>query len=256
MACPKGAFVCRSALFDGSSACARAGFGSSSFVGSSRPFQSNRPASYPYAATTALNDVVPGSDGFCGGSYLCTSGVGYDGATGLGSPKRAAAFSAAPSSPPPTVPSAPLGAGAVATRLSATSVSDHGLIDGVAYYYVVEAVNSVAPSPSWNEASATPVLTTGLGPPLHLVAVRGTRRRAALPWSVATNNGASPITGYRVYRGLAPDTETLCTTASRATATCVAADTSTHRATYYYQVVRVGPLSNRRLLWPLDCSHD
>ncbi len=36
--------------------------------------------------TGALDDVVSGSNGSCGGSYLCTAGVGYDGPTGLGSP--------------------------------------------------------------------------------------------------------------------------------------------------------------------------
>jgi hypothetical protein len=36
--------------------------------------------------TGVLDDVVSGSDGSCGGSYLCTAGSGYDGPTGLGSP--------------------------------------------------------------------------------------------------------------------------------------------------------------------------
>ena len=34
----------------------------------------------------ALNDVTTGSNGSCGGSYLCTAGSGYDGPTGLGTP--------------------------------------------------------------------------------------------------------------------------------------------------------------------------
>jgi hypothetical protein len=36
--------------------------------------------------TGALDDVVSGSNGSCGGTYLCTAGTGYDGPTGLGSP--------------------------------------------------------------------------------------------------------------------------------------------------------------------------
>ena len=36
--------------------------------------------------TGVLDDVVSGSNGSCGGSYLCTAGPGYDGPTGLGSP--------------------------------------------------------------------------------------------------------------------------------------------------------------------------
>jgi subtilase family serine protease len=48
--------------------------------------------STPYAHTNALNDVVGGSNGSCGGSYLCTAGAGYDGPTGLGTPSGATAF--------------------------------------------------------------------------------------------------------------------------------------------------------------------
>ncbi|MET8623869.1 S53 family peptidase [Kitasatospora sp. NPDC004669] len=43
-------------------------------------------ASYPYARPRAFNDIVTGSNGSCGGSYLCTALPGYDGPTGLGTP--------------------------------------------------------------------------------------------------------------------------------------------------------------------------
>ncbi len=49
-------------------------------------------ASYPYAHSGGLFDVVSGSNGNCGGSYLCTAGIGYDGPTGLGAPSGVAAF--------------------------------------------------------------------------------------------------------------------------------------------------------------------
>jgi subtilase family serine protease len=48
--------------------------------------------SYPYAHTSSLFDVTSGSNGSCGGSYLCTAGSGYDGPTGLGTPNGAGAF--------------------------------------------------------------------------------------------------------------------------------------------------------------------
>ncbi|HEX3778874.1 MAG TPA: S53 family peptidase [Pseudonocardiaceae bacterium] len=48
--------------------------------------------SYPYSHTSALNDVTSGSNGSCGGSYLCTAGTGYDGPTGLGTPNGTGAF--------------------------------------------------------------------------------------------------------------------------------------------------------------------
>jgi subtilase family serine protease len=48
--------------------------------------------SYPYAHAGSLFDVTSGSNGSCGGSYLCTSGAGYDGPTGLGTPNGTGGF--------------------------------------------------------------------------------------------------------------------------------------------------------------------
>ncbi|GAC1378218.1 MAG: peptidase S8 [Ktedonobacteraceae bacterium] len=48
--------------------------------------------SYPYSHTSSLNDVTSGSNGSCGGSYLCTAGPGYDGPTGLGTPNGTGGF--------------------------------------------------------------------------------------------------------------------------------------------------------------------
>jgi subtilase family serine protease len=48
--------------------------------------------SYPYGHVSALFDVTSGSNGSCGGSYLCTGGPGYDGPTGLGTPNGTGAF--------------------------------------------------------------------------------------------------------------------------------------------------------------------
>jgi subtilase family serine protease len=59
------------------------------------------PGAYLYAHASQLNDVTAGSpvtstaggaNGFCGGSYLCTPGPGYDGPTGLGAPDGIGAF--------------------------------------------------------------------------------------------------------------------------------------------------------------------
>ena len=47
----------------------------------------------PYAHTSALFDVTSGNNGKqCKGTYFCTSVVGYDGPTGLGTPNGATAF--------------------------------------------------------------------------------------------------------------------------------------------------------------------
>jgi subtilase family serine protease len=53
-------------------------------------------ASLTYASAlygpSSLFDVTTGSNGSCGGSYLCTAGAGYDGPTGNGTPNGTSAF--------------------------------------------------------------------------------------------------------------------------------------------------------------------
>ncbi|GHO62766.1 peptidase S8 [Ktedonobacter sp. SOSP1-52] len=49
-------------------------------------------ASSLYSHTGSLYDVTSGSNGSCGGSYLCTATTGYDGPTGLGTPNGTGAF--------------------------------------------------------------------------------------------------------------------------------------------------------------------
>jgi subtilase family serine protease len=49
-------------------------------------------ANLPYSHPSSLFDVSGGSNGSCGGTYLCTSVAGYDGPTGLGTPNGAGAF--------------------------------------------------------------------------------------------------------------------------------------------------------------------
>lgn len=45
--------------------------------------------SYPYDHPSWFFDVTSGSNGSCGGSYLCTAVPGYDGPTGIGTPNGA-----------------------------------------------------------------------------------------------------------------------------------------------------------------------
>ncbi|MEP6798627.1 MAG: S53 family peptidase [Lapillicoccus sp.] len=49
-------------------------------------------AQYAYTHRSGLKDVVGGRNGFCGGDYLCTAKKGYDGPTGLGSPRGLSAL--------------------------------------------------------------------------------------------------------------------------------------------------------------------
>jgi N-acetylneuraminic acid mutarotase len=68
----------------------------STFALAGTPVAGTYPSSYPYAATSALNDVTSGSNGTCSPAYLCTAGPGYDGPTGLGTPNGVSAFTTGP----------------------------------------------------------------------------------------------------------------------------------------------------------------
>jgi len=50
------------------------------------------PAAHLYRSPASLFDVTSGSDGTCGGSYLCIAAAGYDGPTGNGTPNGVQAF--------------------------------------------------------------------------------------------------------------------------------------------------------------------
>jgi N-acetylneuraminic acid mutarotase len=54
------------------------------------------PNTYPYAASTGLNDVIGGTNGSCTVGYACNAVKGYDGPTGLGTPDGLAAFRTGP----------------------------------------------------------------------------------------------------------------------------------------------------------------
>jgi subtilase family serine protease len=49
-------------------------------------------ARYIYEHSSGLADVVGGSNGYCGEDYLCTGVEGYDGPTGLGTPRGTSAL--------------------------------------------------------------------------------------------------------------------------------------------------------------------
>jgi subtilase family serine protease len=55
------------------------------------PAAGSYPASFPYSSASSLFDVTSGSNGSCG-SPICSSGTGWDGPTGLGTPNGVAAF--------------------------------------------------------------------------------------------------------------------------------------------------------------------
>jgi hypothetical protein len=82
---------------------------------------------YLYSHTVGLNDVTSGSNGSCGGSALCTSRVGWDGPTGLGTPDGINAFG---TGGPPIISAVVPAAGPVAGGQTVT-VEGNGFAPGM-----------------------------------------------------------------------------------------------------------------------------
>ena len=80
------------------------------FALAGKPTAGTYPVSYLYSQSDQLNDIVGGSTGSCGGSYLCTAVAGYDGPTGLGTPDGPGALTS------PVVPGAPSSVAATADK--------------------------------------------------------------------------------------------------------------------------------------------
>ncbi|MGW4486557.1 carboxypeptidase regulatory-like domain-containing protein [Amycolatopsis sp. NPDC004368] len=56
------------------------------------PAAGTYPNALPYRAGATFNDVTEGANGTCAPAYLCTAGPGFDGPTGLGTPRGISAF--------------------------------------------------------------------------------------------------------------------------------------------------------------------
>ena len=185
------------------------------------PTPGTYPASYLYAQTGQLNDVTSGSNGSCGGTYLCTGAIAYDGPTGLGTPNGPGAFTS------PVLPSAPTAVSGVAgntsvavswhasagnghpitgytvtstpggltcTTSGALSCAVSGLSNGTSYTFKVTATNSVGTGAA-SAPSAAVIPATVPNPP---TGVAGTPAdgAVALTWSAPASNGGRAITGY------------------------------------------------------------
>jgi hypothetical protein len=97
----------------------------------------------------------------------------------------------------------------LATLGTATSYTDAGLGNGTTYYYKLAASNTVGDSSQSAERSSTPF---GKAASPALGSATGGNARITLTWSAPSDNGGSPLTGYKLYRSTSSGAETLLTT--------------------------------------------
>ncbi len=133
--------------------------------------------------------------------------------------------------------------------------NDTGLNNGQIYYYRVRAVNALGAGPNSSEVSATPSQTATVpSAPQSLTAI-ASNAQVVLSWNAPSDNGGSPITNYRVYRGTTPGGETLLITLGDL---LTYTDTGlTNGQTYYYtgsalNSVGEGPRSNEASATPAN----
>jgi hypothetical protein len=188
------------------------------------PAVSTYPAAYPYVRG-GLTDVVGGSNGSCGGSYLCTGVAGYDGPTGLGTPNGTSALTFAAPGAPRSVTGTP-GNGAVAvswlppassggapiTGYTATAdpggarctwtsgpleCTVSGLDNGTVYTFTVTATNAAGVGPA-SDPSTSVVPGPLPGSPTSVVVKPAAPTYGALSvtWAAPSDDGGSPITAY------------------------------------------------------------
>jgi fibronectin type 3 domain-containing protein len=86
----------------------------------------------------------------------------------------------------------------VTTVGNVSSYTDLGLKNGQPYYYVVAAVNEIGDGPPSNEVSATPATIPTA--PRNLQAIPGDRV-VTIQWAGPQNDGGSPVTNFKIYRG-------------------------------------------------------
>jgi len=243
------------------------------------PGPGSYPASYLYADPDDLNDVTSGNNDVtyhtCTVTYLCNGVAGYDGPTGLGTPKGTHAFTAPPVTTVPGKPTnlvataadatagltwtAPSDGGSTITSYAVTETEQNlgvvpcaatgatactvsGLTNGTEYAFTVHAANAKGSGPeSASSNNVTPTAPTVPGKPTGVTATPAVAS-ASVTWAAAPPGG-SAITGYTATSD--PDGKTCTTTGAL---TCVV-DSLTNGQPYTFtvtagNVVGTGPASD------------
>src|SRR2546426_359209 len=95
------------------------------------------------------------------------------------------------------------------TGSTATTYSNTGLAPSTTYTYRVFAITPLVTSSPSNTASATTFsVIQSPQPPTGLTATAASSSQISLSWTAPTDNGGSPITGYKIYRFTSSGTDT------------------------------------------------
>jgi len=120
-----------------------------------------------------------------------------------------------------------------------TSYSRTSLTTGTSYTYKVSAINSVGPSTTSNEASATPTPTSSItlpSPPTNLSATKVSQTQVNLSWNAPSDNGGSAITGYKIEEKVGTGSFTVIVANTGNTNTSYSRTGLTAGLTYTYKV--------------------
>ena len=216
--------------------------------------------SYPYSNASAFNDVTSGSNGTCSTPYFCTGEVGYDGPTGIGTPKGTTiAIPPSPPSPPTGVSASDgiftdkvqvswtaantaasyqvyrntsnssTGATQIGTP-TGTSYDDTTATAGTTYYYFVKACNTVGCS-DFSSSDSGFRSTGGPTPPTVTASDGDYTDKVRVSWTSSTG-----ATYYRVYRNTSSSSSAATQIQGAATASPYDDTSATPTTTYYYFV--------------------
>ena len=133
--------------------------------------------STPYAHTSSLHDVTSGSNGSCGGSYLCTAKSGFDGPTGLGTPNGLGAFTVGAPAPDFTIGATP-STQTVTSGTPASYTVSIGALNGFTGSVTLSATGAPAtfsPASIQTSGGSTMTVNTGsLAPGTYPMTITGT----------------------------------------------------------------------------------